>query len=231
MSLQRRFADGVQMLATHGLNLVAVLDKARAQLDVLAQPSARLVLIGNGGSAFWQAFISSGTRGDHPVDAFSRKLAVRFAEEYLQTPALVLYPGPSQLPLQQLGALAGWHHPSPLGIGIHPEYGLWFAYRAVLLVHADLPSSRPVQDTSPCTDCQDRPCLQACPAQALAEPGKPDVDRCLSWRLQTESSCARSCLARLACPVGIKHRYTDEQIQYHYGHSLVTLGSCFKNSF
>ena len=195
------------------------------RLDILTDSSARLIMLANGGPTFWRAFAQCGIQGADPVDAFSRQLALRFAETYLQCPASILYPGSRALPLQQLGALVGWHHPSPLGIGIHPKYGLWFAYRAVLLVHADLPVSPLASSASPCAACIERSCLSACPVQALAQPGKPDIQRCQDWRRQTNSRCAATCLSRLACPLGAEHRYTDAQIRYHYGHSLANLMS------
>ena len=49
-------------------------------------------------------------------------------------------PCPSWSPtvnLQNLGQLLGWHTSSPLMIGIHPEYGLWSAYRVLMLANTD----------------------------------------------------------------------------------------------
>ncbi|GIS88980.1 MAG: hypothetical protein CM1200mP18_16900 [Gammaproteobacteria bacterium] len=37
--------------------------------------------------------------------------------------------------LQKLGKFAGWSHPSPIGIDLHPRYGPWFAFRAVFLIN------------------------------------------------------------------------------------------------
>ena len=94
-------------------------------------------------------------------------------------------------------------HPSPIGPLIHPDLGLWHAYRAALLIgtRLDLPprDGRP----SPCDTCADRPCLTACPAGAFA-PGAYDVSACVR-HLQGPAGDAcldAGCLARDACPVG-----------------------------
>ena len=234
-TLARRFAQGQVFLAEQGLNLLAVFDCASEplcdlqnklsdkRLEAAAIAGNRLILIGNAGPAFWRALQANANTGSDPVDNYSHQLAKRFVEEYLYASAEILYPGAGALPLQYLGALAGWHYPSPLGVGIHPQYGLWFAYRAAVLTDAPLAPSKPLPGVSPCQHCTDRPCLSACPPRALAQPGAPDLRRCLDWRCTTESSCANTCLARLACPVGREQRYDEPQIQYHYGHSLQSL--------
>lgn len=233
--LVQRYEQGRLFLAAHGLNLLAVFDCASEplcdlqnklgdnRLETAAGVGHRLILIGNAGPAFWRVLQANDNTGSDPVDDYSRQLARRFVEEYLCASAEILYPGTGALPLQQLGALAGWHYSSPLGIGIHPQYGLWFAYRAAVLTDAPLTPSEPLPGVSPCQHCTDRPCLSACPPRALAQTAPPDLTRCLDWRRTPGSSCNNTCLARLACPVGHEHRYDNSQIQYHYEHSLQLL--------
>jgi epoxyqueuosine reductase len=131
--------------------------------------------------------------------------------------------------LQQLGELAGWSHPSPLGQGINPTYGVWFAYRAVFLTTAELPLTGGAPRPSPCDACLDKPCLSACPAGAV-QPARFDIDGCANYRLQPASPCADRCLARMACPYFPEHRYSLEQIRYHYGRSLETLAAWYGTS-
>lgn len=226
------YAAGKAFLGQHGLNLFAVLaysdltESIRTGVQTAAEKisaAARMILIGNSGTAFWDKLTERGLSGADPVDHYSKELALRFAKEYLNVPSELLFPFSTALPLQQLGKLAGWHHDSPLGVGIHSEYGLWFAYRAVLLVDAELPLCRVPERVSPCTQCTTKPCLHACPAKALEYPALPDMKRCHDWRLQHNSPCAYTCLARLACPVAPQMRYSEAQLQYHYGHSLTQL--------
>jgi epoxyqueuosine reductase QueG len=135
----------------------------------------------------------------------------------------LLYPGSIPIPLQQLGALAGWHHRSPLGLGVHERYGPWFGYRAAVLIDTVLPATSAAKGQSPCERCADKPCIAVCPAKALSESAPPDVGACADYRLAQGSPCALQCTARLACPVGGKHRYEDTQLRYYYGRSLQSI--------
>lgn len=128
------------------------------------------------------------------------------------------------VPLQALGRVAGWTNPSPVGLDITDEFGLWFAYRAVVATNAELPVSSAATRQSPCVSCQGKPCIDACPAGAVGASGL-DGEKCMTFRLAVGSACADRCLARLACPVAPEHRYTLEQVQYHYGLSLETIRS------
>lgn len=230
-ALVSRFAAGREFLQGQGLNLCAVFDcrtlpesitaPLRAQNIPLAH-YARLVLIGNAGTALWPALLRFGLFTDDPLDYYSRTRTLEFGERYLDDPApLLLFPQAYNVPLQRLGTLAGWQQPSPLGLGIHPVYGLWFAYRAAFLSTLPLPLTCEPVRPSPCTDCRDRPCASACPAGAIGPVF--DLPTCADFRLRPDSSCADRCLSRLACPVGAEFRYPVAQIRYHYAHSLKAL--------
>lgn len=212
-----------------GLNLVAVfpLDvlPARAQ-DRLAAAGYRLekyrqlILIGHAGKAFWQALQQSAPHADHPVDTFSRQTVDRVLGEALQEGRYdILYPGPLPLDLQALGAQAGWHHASPFWVGVNARYGSWFAYRALILADSDFAVTIPWAEPSPCDSCAGRPCVGACPANAMAG-GQFEVERCMAYRRQPDSLCRYQCLARNACPVGPQYRYDDSQMKHHYAASL-----------
>lgn len=180
-----------------------------------------LILLGNGGSVFWRHLKQADARQDkeqHPVDVYTR----RMVESSFGDDARIVYPGNHLLPLQLLGKLAGWHHDSPLGLGIHPVFGLWFAYRAVILSHAEFtPAAVETEDPmeSPCDSCGDKPCIAACPALAASESGF-EVQPCSDYRLQIDSPCQSRCISRLACPVARAHRYAPDQMTYHYDFSL-----------
>src|SRR5262249_36446273 len=105
---------------------------------------------------------------------------------------------------------------SPLGMNIHPTYGLWHAFRAALLfpVEFDLPS--PDAGEHPCETCKGRPCLSACPVHAFTGE-KYLVETCASHiGDSTGAECMTGgCLARRACPVGVDYRYSAAQMQFH----------------
>lgn len=221
------FAD--PHLDAAGLNLQAVIGADRltpslqadfARAGVPLQRPWSLILFGNGGPGFWRAFQHNRSADEHPVDAFSRQVACEFmARRFPAVGFSVLYPGASVVPLQSLGRLVGWHHESPMKVGINDTWGLWYAYRALILVEAELPSSPVVNSLSPCATCTDKPCIAACPSHAL-EQAEMRLERCIDFRLQDDSVCSHQCLARWACPVAPEQRYDPEQAQYHYGHSL-----------
>ena len=230
MATAAAIEEGIQFLAAHGLNLWAVFPCGLLPPDVAAamrtggapvDTYARLVLVGNGGRQFWEALSRFGFRTDDPVDYFSIHLVERLVEEYLGgARSQIVYPGRPGAPLIRLGELAGWSTPSPIGPGIHPEYGLWFAYRVAFLTDAPLPVTEQRKPHRPCDECAEKPCIGACPAGAVRWPVDFQLEPCLRHRLAEGSACADKCLARLACPVATEHRYTPEQVRYHYLHSL-----------
>jgi len=106
--------------------------------------------------------------------------------------------------------------PSPLGMLIHPELGLWHAYRGAL-AFAERLALAPVEPVaSPCDSCPERPCLTACPVGAFTASGY-DVAACVA---HLDSGRGGACLtggcqARLACPVGVEHRYAPAAAAFH----------------
>jgi epoxyqueuosine reductase len=229
----KNLQEGIHFLADGGLNLLAVFDCAAlpeeaAQIMVgSGVPLAdyrRLVLIGHGGRRMWETLQERGMETADPVDHYSVSLTRQFIHNYLDDmPVLWLYPGAEfVIPLQQLGEAAGWSYPSPLGSGISPVYGVWFAYRAAFLIDADLPLVNEDPAPSPCDSCLDKPCIQSCPVGAV-QPEVFDIEGCVRHRLGPDSPCADRCLARMACPYFPEQRYSLEQIRYHYGRSLDTL--------
>jgi epoxyqueuosine reductase QueG len=119
------------------------------------------------------------------------------------------------IPFQRLGRAAGLGGPGPLGLQIHPTFGPWWAYRALVVVDRALPARAPIGDG--CAGC-DAPCVGACPAHAVARTGFL-VAACHARRLEAEA-CRLSCAARIACVRGPEHRYTDAQLAFHMAASM-----------
>ncbi|MEM7539270.1 MAG: hypothetical protein AAF639_44345 [Chloroflexota bacterium] len=231
-----------QDLIAHGLNLVAVFDLNSLSSAILSQIEMelaganleatnyqRLVLLGNAGTQLWTSLIQSSAgptnylADDNPVDQYSSHIATRFIHNHLGNAAThILYPGNTYVSLIQLGELAGWSHSSPLGQGIHPTYGLWFAYRVLFVTEAELPIASVQHSESPCITCVDKPCISTCLAKAIHPDDAFNIPACYGHRLAENSSCVDRCLARLACPIGAEHRYALAQIQHHYGVALRT---------
>lgn len=229
MSVER----GRQMLSAQGLNLFAVLGLDMLPGAVLSDLESagvatgsysRLIMIGHGGSLMWRRLNEAGLAGADPVDEYSVRFARCLVADHLDAcDSHILYPGNLPVPLQQLGRIAGWHHDSPLGLGVNTEYGPWFGYRVLLLVQAEIPVSVESAGPSPCESCAGKPCITACPVDALSPVAMPDVAVCVDHRMRSGSGCAATCLARHACPAGSTHRYDAQQTGYFYGRSLESI--------
>lgn len=211
-----------------GLNRLHVFDLADLPADIGLPDDAhrhyrQLLLIGHAGRKLWSAVQQEQPTGPDPIDDFTQRHTRAWLAQAAPGAAhRFLYPGDHPVGLQRLGQLAGWHHPSPFMIGIDPVWGSWFAYRAAVLSETDFAPTPKAERISPCPTCASRPCIAACPADALQD-GKFNLDACSTWRLRENSPCATSCLARLACPVGREHRYDTAQIRHSYGISLAWL--------
>ncbi len=183
--------------------------------DAVPGEAGTLVLVGNAGSAMWDVFAANRPNGPDALDAWSRDVLDAVAKRAGAT-ALFPFGGPPYLPFQRWAMKADAVHPSPLGILIHPDYGLWHGYRGALAFadRLDLPprEARP----SPCASCANRPCLSACPVGAFSDTGY-DVDACGAFLGTSDGvDCmAHSCRARRACPVGRSFTYLPDQAAFH----------------
>ncbi len=185
-----------------------------------------LVLAGNVGGSLWQAFSRGREAADEPnaLDGWSRRVLSVLAGKF-GGHAIFPSDGPPYLPFQRWAQRAEPVHPSPIGPLIHPDHGLWHAYRGALAFGERL--DLPPRDTrpSPCESCADKPCLTTCPVGALTDEGY-DVPACAT-HIATEAGAdcmEQSCRARRACPVGRDYTYGPEQSRFHMAAFLGALG-------
>jgi Fe-S-cluster-containing hydrogenase component 2 len=82
----------------------------------------------------------------------------------------------------------------------------------VLLTRLSGPTTPPLPDFDPCSGCP-APCQTACPVSAPREGGF-DLGACGRFRRESPS-CAASCAARRACPVGAVHAYAPTVERHH----------------
>jgi ferredoxin len=107
-------------------------------------------------------------------------------------------------------------HVSPLGMLIHPDWGLWHSYRGALAFREPLDLPPPDVRPSPCDACATKPCLSTCPVGAFTTSGY-DTAACVA---HISTPAGRDCIdegcrARRACPVGVAHRLLPEQAAHH----------------
>lgn len=185
--------------------------------DVPGDPGT-LVLVGNAGPGMWGAFEAARKRrrdSANPLDDWIRDTLTGIACELGATP-LFPFDGPPFLPFQRWAQRGGPVHASPLGILIHPDYGLWHAYRGALAFAERLDLPPPDTRPSPCETCADKPCLSACPVDAFGPDGY-DVPACIAHiAVEAGADCMElGCRARRACPVGTGYVYEPDHAAFH----------------
>ena len=173
-----------------------------------------VVLAGNAGPRMWQAYAAARGAGRMTLDQWSERVLTGLAAR-LGARAVFPFARP-YLPFQRWAQRAEACHRSPLGLLIHPDYGLWHGYRGALLFAAAIALPPPDRRSSPCASCADRPCLSACPVSAF-DGGAYDVAACTRHLAAApEPACMDiSCLARHACPIGRDYRYAPAQARFH----------------
>ncbi|HVY98006.1 MAG TPA: ferredoxin [Dongiaceae bacterium] len=214
--------DLAAALAAHGMMLRGGFSPLGPEDAVPAldggRPVRTLLLVGNAGPAMYGHFFAAG-ESDGPLanalDSWTRRVIEPIAA---RSGARALFPfgGPPWHPFQRWAKRAEGLRASPLGILIHPEFGLWHAYRAALLFERELelPAARSL--AHPCDDCAGRPCLATCPVGAITAEGY-DAARCAAHVAGPAGPDCRTggCLARRACPVGRDHVYPARAMEFH----------------
>ena len=191
---------------------------------VEGRPAVSLLLFGHAGASIWPFFSRSAEYLDarpDPMNRWSARMAEALAAEFH---ALPLYPfgGPPYRPFLRWAHKAETLEPSPLGLLLHPEYGLWHAYRFALAFSrpiADL--APPAQRTNICARCQHRSCLQSCPVNAF-DGQRYAVAACTDYLAShPHADChTRGCRARTACPEGAAFHYPPAQAAFHIAQFL-----------
>jgi ferredoxin len=228
-ALRRTFAD-------EGLHIVRPLSRAsfgRAGAEALVEaalPGAGgAVIVGDGGAAFFARFQSASAPPSSvgraaepdPLDRYTAEVTGRAAARALAPLGVayrIVHPfdaGERPWPFQRLGLAAGLPGPGPLALQVHPTYGPWWAYRALVVVGVELAEAAPL--SAPCDGCA-APCVSACPGGAVRTAGFAAA-ACVEARL-ARSACQLDCAARRACVVGREHAYGAAQLAFHMGASL-----------
>ncbi|NNE86421.1 MAG: hypothetical protein HKN28_20850 [Alphaproteobacteria bacterium] len=208
----------VELIAPHGLILRGGFYPVGE--DSVPGGPATLVLVGNAGPAMWRAFTAARAAGRtadraNPLDDWVRDVLSAAAVDTGATP-LFPFGGPPHLPFQRWAQRSEPVYASPLGVLIHPDYGLWHAYRGAL-AFAERLELPPRDDRSrPCDSCADRPCLPACPVAAFGPDGY-DVPACIGHiAAPAGADCMDlGCRARRACPVGRDFIYEPPNAAFH----------------
>ncbi len=175
------------------------------------------LLLGNVGSSLWPAFSKSPFFEDEMPDPMNRWTESVVGEAASKLGAQARYPfGETVWPFQRWAKAATRMQQSPIGLLIHPKFGLWCAFRAVLVFDEAFAVPAPKEAAHPCNDCADKPCLKTCPVEAFAV-GAYDVAACRTHISSSDGEICKTggCRARLSCPVGRDNAYLEAQQAFH----------------
>jgi ferredoxin len=181
-------------------------------------PARSLLIVGQVGAAPWPHFqrwlSQQPARPENPFDRFAIEMITAVAERF---EARAVSPSDRPyLPFQRWAMRAEGLRPSPLGILMHPEFGLWHAYRGALLFDRPLTLPEPQAPIHLCEACHGKPCLKACPVNAHTVAGFAHQNCSDHVRSSQGSACRMGgCIDRNACPEGGRYRYPAEVQAFH----------------
>ncbi|TGS16987.1 4Fe-4S dicluster domain-containing protein [Mesorhizobium sp. M2E.F.Ca.ET.209.01.1.1] len=208
-------------LAAHGLILrggFSFGDDETAPAVGSAALARSVLLVGQAGAAPWphfQRWLGQQARDiANPLDSWSREVIGAVAKEF---GARAVSPSDRPyLPFQQWAMRAEGLKPSPLGVLMHPTYGLWHAYRGALLFEDEISLAQAHKAIHLCDACVEKPCLKSCPVDAYSVDGFAH-QACLAHVRGTHGAPCRAggCLDRNACPYGAEYRYPADVQAFH----------------
>lgn len=177
-----------------------------------------VLLVGNGGAAYWPHFAqwraSQPDDLDNPLDSWSRLMISRAAAAI---GGRVVMPNDKPFaPFQQWAKRAEGVKRSPVGILMHPRFGLWHAWRGAVLLDVEISIQAPDNPIHLCDLCVGKPCLNACPVSVFDDGGY-DYQGCVTHvRSAAGKTCRQDgCIARNACPQAREWRYPAQVQAFH----------------
>lgn len=203
------------LIARGGFNFT---EADAAPTSIAGEPAKAVLLVGQAGAAPWPHFLrwrqTKAPEMANPLDTWSREVIGAVAARF---GAWAVSPNDKPfLPFQQWAMRAEGLKPSPLGILMHPEYGLWHAYRGALLFDHEMEFRTPDKMNHLCDTCVGKPCMKSCPVDAYS-PTCFAYQSCLAHvRAAAGEPCmSLGCLDRNACPYGTAYRYPAEVQAFH----------------
>jgi len=214
--------DIVQPFDIHAYNAFAIENARLPSFPDFGRGHALACMIGNTKSA-WAPFLADyktryGGLTDHlenPFDQYSER-SINSALTGIETSHKVRFGhhgGENFVSLLHASEASRFAKVSPAKLALHPDYGLWFALRAVVVFDCAPVEHPPKEWTPSCLQC-DAPCERV--SQELMRRHNNDWLAC-SWQERVT--------VRDACPIGRDARYSDAQIKYHYSRDKAVLES------
>jgi ferredoxin len=221
MTARGRANEIAAALSANGLILrgcVTFAEGEEAPFGLSGASAKSALLVGQAGAAPWPHFLRWRERQAqavaNPLDTWSREVIGAVAEKF---GARAVSPSDKPyLPFQQWAMRAEGLKPSPLGILMHPTYGLWHAYRGALLFEDAITVEASQASIHLCDTCVEKPCMKSCPVDAYSRDGFA-YQACLAHVRGADGSPCRTggCLDRNACPYGTAYRYPADVQAFH----------------
>jgi methylmalonic aciduria homocystinuria type C protein len=196
-------------LAAAGFDVVQAFDALACArepgLAILGDPARRRGYLVGSTRALWPRFVAARAadpaldRDPNPIERFTVETIDWVAASLPDARVFYThrqYDG-AFLPFQRLAVASGLGALAPTHLVIHPIYGPWFSLRAAIVCAGEPPAT-----SAPITRCC--ACTNKC-GEAFERAVAATTDRPAAWLA-----------VRDACTAGREHRYTDEQIAYHY---------------
>ena len=175
-----------------------------------------MLLLGPKEPGFWGFVTSEPEFQDKfpdPVDRWSERIITNLADT-LNGIAVFPFGGPPYAPFISWASRTGRAWSSPVSLLVHDTAGLFLSYRGAISVNDLL--ALPAMPPCPCDVCTDRPCLSACPVEAIDASGY-DLSACHTY-LDTNSgrTCmTNGCAVRRSCPVSQTYGRRAVQSAHH----------------
>ena len=147
-----------------------------------------------------------------PLDRWSHRVISEMAQKLGGTPYFPF--GPPPRPYISWALRSGRAWVSPAHLLVHDTAGLFVSYRGGILVPGKLDLGSPPR--KPCASCTGKPCLTACPAEALTAQGYV-LRACHSYldSKAGQSCMSQGCAVRRACPLAQTYPRLVTQSAYH----------------
>ncbi len=211
--LARRLLDKVDALAApHGLMAMGGVHTDR---DLTAQT---IVLVG-AAPKFWDRFKQSMEYRDgaaDPIDRWSQRILPPIMQAAGGIGVVYPFGGPPYAPFIAWAKQTGEAFDSPVGMLVHTRAGLLISYRGAIIFPGRTPL--PAQQAlNPCDNCVTRPCVNACPVDALSDTHFYDVPKCKNHIASPNGTdcMTEGCITRLACPISQAFDRPTAQNAFH----------------
>ena len=188
--------------------------------DAAPDGTGTLLLLGPHEPGFW-AHVSQSPEwidgAPDAIDRWSTRVVGTLAKD-MGGQAVFPFYGPPWHPFIAWAKRSGRAWESPVTLLVHDRAGLMVSYRGAIALKekVDLPAI----GARPCDTCPDKPCLAACPVNALTSIGY-DIPGCkgyLSTREGKDSCMSKGCAVRRSCPLSIDYGRLPAQSAYHMSH-------------